>query len=172
MNVEKLLVVEMPAPSTIRRDLDGEPFVFEWEIFPGHTTTQLLEKSQNLMEDELQIQPQNVEDRILFMSMYSDIDWTAKDNRSLCEKHSSRVSEYARQSPMGRWTFLGPGDKDEWCGALSHKPHGEWNRTGERSMPKFGESRHPVLRGTSPLSRGSLKSNGGGKVSIQFNAKA
>ena len=58
-------------------------------------------KAKNLMEDELQIQPQNVEDRILFMSMYNDIDWTAKDNRSLCEKHSSRVSEYARQSPMG-----------------------------------------------------------------------
>ena len=30
--------VEIPAPSTIRRDWDGEPFVFEWENFPGHTT--------------------------------------------------------------------------------------------------------------------------------------
>ena len=55
---------------------------------------------------------------------------------------------------------------------VEHCPTNEWNRTGERSMLKFAESRHPVFRGTSPLSRGSLKSKGGGKVSIQFNAEA
>ena len=38
-------------------------------------------------------------------------------------------------------------------------------------MLKFAESGHPVFRGTSPLSRGSLKSKGGGKVSIHFNAE-
>ena len=31
---------------------------------------------------------------------------------------------------------------------------------------KFGESGHPVFRATSPLSRGTLKSKGGGKLSI------
>ena len=29
---------------------------------------------------------------------------------------------------------------------------------------KFGESGHPVFRATSPLSRGTLKSKGGGKL--------
>ena len=33
---------------------------------------------------------------------------------------------------------------------------------------KFGESRHPVFRSTSPLSRGVLKSKGGGKLSLHF----
>ena len=33
-------------------------------------------------------------------------------------------------------------------------------------MLKFGESGHPVFRSTSPLSRGVLKSKGGGKLSI------
>ena len=37
-------------------------------------------------------------------------------------------------------------------------------------MLKFGESRHPVFRSTSPLSRGVLKSKGGGKLSIHFCA--
>ena len=37
-------------------------------------------------------------------------------------------------------------------------------------MIKFGESGHPVFRATSPLSRGTLKSKGGGKVSIHFCA--
>ena len=37
-------------------------------------------------------------------------------------------------------------------------------------MIKFGESGHPIFRATSPLSRGTLKSKGGGKLSIHFCA--
>ena len=37
-------------------------------------------------------------------------------------------------------------------------------------MIKFGESVHPVFRATSPLSRGTLKSKGHGKLSIHFCA--
>ena len=33
-------------------------------------------------------------------------------------------------------------------------------------MLKFGESGHPVFRATSPLSRGTLKSKGGGQLSV------
>ena len=35
---------------------------------------------------------------------------------------------------------------------------------------KFGESKHPVFRSTSPLSRGVLESKGGGKLSIHYCA--
>ena len=37
-------------------------------------------------------------------------------------------------------------------------------------MLTFAESKHPVFRSTSPLSRGTLKSKGGGKLSIHFRA--
>ena len=37
-------------------------------------------------------------------------------------------------------------------------------------MIKFRESGHPVFRATSPLSRGTLKSKGGGKLSFHFCA--
>ena len=37
-------------------------------------------------------------------------------------------------------------------------------------MTKFSESGHPVFRSTSPLSRGTLKSKGGGILSIHFCA--
>ena len=37
-------------------------------------------------------------------------------------------------------------------------------------MMEFSESGHPVFRATSPLSRGTLKSKGGGKLSIRFCA--
>ena len=50
------------------------------------------------------------------------------------------------------------------------KPQGEWDRVAELMMIKFGESGHPVFRATSLLSRGTLKSKGGGKLSIHFCA--
>ena len=37
-------------------------------------------------------------------------------------------------------------------------------------MIKFGASGHPVFRATSPVSRGTLKSKGGGKLSLHFCA--
>ena len=37
-------------------------------------------------------------------------------------------------------------------------------------MMEFSESGHPGFRATSPLSRGTLKSKGGGKLSIHFCA--
>ena len=37
-------------------------------------------------------------------------------------------------------------------------------------MLEFGESGHPIFRATSPLSRGQLKSKGGGKLSIHYCA--
>ena len=35
-------------------------------------------------------------------------------------------------------------------------------------MLEFGENKHPVFRATNPLSRGQLKSKGGGKLSIHY----
>ena len=121
------------------------------------------------MENELQIQQQNFEDCIIFMSKYNDTDLKAKDNTSRCLENSSRVSGYAKKFLMGQWTFLGPGDEDKWYGTLTHKPNGEWNRKAEKMIVNFVESGHLELRGTSPLSSGSLKSKGRGKVSIHFN---
>ena len=46
---------------------------------------------------------------------------------------------------------------------LAHKPHGLWSRAAEEMMNTFVAIWHPVLRGTSLLSRGPLKSNGGGE---------
>ena len=53
---------------------------------------------------------------------------------------------------------------------MNTKPQGEWNRVAELMMMEFSERGHPVFRATSPLSRGTLKSNGGGKLSIHFCA--
>ena len=48
--------------------------------------------------------------------------------------------------------------------------HGEWDRVAEQMMLTFAESKHPVFRSASPLSRGELKSKGGGKLSVHYCA--
>ena len=57
-----------------------ELVVFEWKKFPGHTTMQLLQEIQTMMENEIHVLPSNFKSRIVFMSMYIDIDWTQKNN--------------------------------------------------------------------------------------------
>ena len=46
----------------------------------------------------------------------------------------------------------------------------EWDKMAEKMMITFRESGHPVFRATGPLSRGQLKSKGGGKLSIHYCA--
>ena len=52
---------------------------------------------------------------------------------------------------------------------IVHKVN-EWDKMAERMMITLAESGHPVFRATSPLSRGQLKSKGGGKMSIHYCA--
>ena len=88
------------------RELDnisGEPVVFEWKIFPGHTMMTLLQEVQNMIEkDNIKL-----EDRIIFISMYNDIDWVRKGNEESCKRNSSSVAKYAQKIPKGHWSFLG-----------------------------------------------------------------
>ena len=61
----------------------------------------------------------------------------------------------------------GPGSEKKWDSIYNERPRGEWNRVDELMTIQFRESGHPVFRGTS---RGTLKSKGGGKLSIHFCA--
>ena len=83
---------------------------------------------------------------------------------------SANVSIFARRFPAGRWSFLGPGSEKKWCSSYVDRPRGEWERIAELMMIKFSKSGHPVFRATSPLSRRTLKSKGGGKLSFHFCA--
>ena len=108
--------------------------------------------------------------RIIFMSLFNDISWRSPDNEQECELNANFVSIYARRFSTGRWSFLGPGSEKKWYSTHVRKPQGEWDRVAELMVVKFGESGHPVFRATSPLSRGTLTSRGGGKLSIHFCA--
>ena len=98
--------------------------------------------------------PENFTGRILFMSMFNDISWGSRDNKVECESNAQLVSPYARRFGAGQWSFLGPGSEKKWYSISEDSPQGEWDRIAEKMMLEFGESRHPVFRATTPLSRG------------------
>ena len=52
--------------------INGEPTEFEWNIFPGFTTLQICGKINDLLSDLGQT-PETFTGRILFMSMFNDI---------------------------------------------------------------------------------------------------
>ena len=131
---------------------------FEWNIFPGFTTLQLVDEVQkfwNKMGD-----PSQFKGGIIFISMFNDIIWKSEDNEQECIANATLVSLFAKRFPAGRWSFLGPGSETKWYSAYIGRPRGEWDRVAELMMIKFRESGHPVFRATSPLSRGTLRSKG------------
>ena len=142
---------------------------FEWNIFPGFTTLQLISKVQKFLT-KMGEKPEQFTRRIIFMSMFNDIIWRSEDNERECDANATLVSVFAKRLPAGRWLFLGPGSEKKWYSTLIDRPQGEWDRVAESMMIRFGESGHPVFRATSPLSRGTPKSKGVGKLSIHYCA--
>ena len=65
--------------------------------------------------------------------------------------------------------MLGPGSEKKWYSS-ENSPQGAWDNIAEKMLLEFPESGHPVFRATTPLSRGTLKSKGRGKLSIHFAA--
>ena len=147
---------------------DGEPMEFEWNIFPGFTTLQLVHEVQKFMGK--MGEPEQFQGRIIFMSMFNDIIWRFQDNETECIANCTLVPVFAKRFPAGRWSFLGPGSETKWYCTNKERPGGKWDRVAEPMMIKLGESGHPVFRSSSPFSQGMLKSKGGGKLSFHFCA--
>ena len=104
------------------------------------------------------------------MSMFNDISCGTRDDEQECLANARLVSLYARKFGEGQWSFIGLGSEKKWYFMKVDNPQGEWDRTAEQMTIKFRESGHPVFRSTSPLSRGMLRSEGGGQLSIHFCA--
>ena len=143
--------------------IDGEPMEFEWNIFPGFTTLPLCSNVQELLS-RLSVTPEKLTGRII------DISWRSKDNEKERESSAQLVSPYAKRFSPGQWSFLGLASEKKWYSTHEYNPRGEWDRVAEQMMLTFAESKHPIFRSTSPLSRGVLTSKGGGKLSMHFCA--
>ena len=86
--------------------IDCMPTELEWKIFTGITTVGLTEKIQSLMRD-LQCEPEQFKDRIIFMSMYNDTVRRERGSTEKCETNSVTDANCAPRFPFGRWSFWG-----------------------------------------------------------------
>ena len=100
------------------------------------------------------------------MSMFNDISWGSKDNERECKLSAQLVSLYAKRFGAGQRSFLGPGSVKKWYSVSEDSPQGEWDNCRANDVDICRKHTHPVFRFMSPLSRGVLKSKGGGKLSI------
>ena len=132
------------------------------------TTLQLVDKVQEFMTK--MGDPSQFQGRSIFMSMFNGIIWRSTDSERDCIANATLVTLFAKRFPAGRWSFLELGSETKWYSTYIDRPGGKWDRIAELMMINFGEGGHPVFRATSPLSRGTLKSKGGGKLSIHFCA--
>ena len=80
---------------------------FEWNIFPGITSIEILRQIQKDLKTR-KINLQQLEGKILFMSMFNDIGWTKNGNSAECVSNARKVSEFARGCQRGHWSFLFP----------------------------------------------------------------
>ena len=94
---------------------------FEWNIFTGFTTLELVEKVQKFMKK--MSDPAKFQGRIIFMSMFNDIIWGSEDNERECIANATLVFVFANRFPAGRWSFLG-GSEKKWYSTDKERPGG------------------------------------------------
>ena len=117
-----------------------------------------LEKIQNLTKD-LQCESEQVNDRIIFMSMYNGIVWREEGNTEKCVTNSVTLAKYARRFPRGRWSFLGARSEKKCYGThYFDKPDGNCGRTAEMMLQLHTESCHQIFVASSGFQRGKLRS--------------
>ena len=97
--------------------VDGKPTEFEC-ILPRLMLLEILQRIQKDLQVQ-NIEPEIFGDRVIFMSMFNDIEWTKKGNSEQCISNSEHVKNYAKRFSQGHWTFLGPGSELKLHGTQS-----------------------------------------------------
>ena len=78
-------------------EIDGEAIEFEWHLFPGFSSFQIFQESQNDLRKR-NIEPEKFTDRIVFASMFNDIDWTKRRYSERCISNSEKSRHTRRNS--------------------------------------------------------------------------
>ena len=135
---------------------DGESIEIKWNIFPGFSSLQILQETQQDLKRK-SIEPEEFTDRIIFMSMFSDIGWTKRGNDEICISNAEKVKDYAMRFLQGHWTFLGPGSEKKWYGEPRTLTMENGTLQPIKMVQRFKETGHFVFKSISALSRGILK---------------
>ena len=96
--------------------IDLEAIEFEWNVFPGFTTLQILQEIQKDLQCQ-NVEPERFSGRIIFMPMFNDIEWEKRGIEGMCinnseqANNSEQVKSFAQRFPRGHWAFVRPVDE-------------------------------------------------------------
>ena len=131
--------------------IGGEAIGFEWHIFPGFTSLQILQRIQN------DLQERNVE---------PEKNWRPKHLHVDVQRH--RLNKNRK-----RWNFVLQSQKKSRCAGTLEVPRswrrkevvwkyklqtrGKWNSITSQMVQRFKETGHQVFTSASDLNRGNLR---------------
>ena len=156
-----------PTKATETDGINGEPTEFEWNIFPGFTTMQLCGKVNDLLSS-LGEEPETFTGRFLCQCSMTYLVTEKAIKKNVWKMPES--SKYLQRNLVldnGHWSRF---SEKKWYSGEENSPQGAWDHIADELLLEFAESGHPIFRATTPLSRGTLKSKGHGKLSIHFTA--
>ena len=148
--------------------IDGEPIEFEWHIFPGLASLEIRRKIQKDLQEQ-DIEPEKFEDRIIFMSMFNDIEWTKRRIQINVFQISEQVEKYAKGFSRGHPSALETKSSGMELTVIHLKEDGILPAT--QMVERFKETGHPVFKTISAVSREILKRKNN-RDTIYFNAGA
>ena len=142
---------------------------FEWNIFPGFTTLQLSNKVQELLL-RLSVTPEKFTGRIILCRCSTKSHGDQRTTRKNSSQMLNSFLSVQRDSEHDNGHSLGLEQRKSGILSVKTVTQGKWHKIAEKMMVTLAESGHPVFRASSLLSRGVLKSKGGGKLSIHYCA--
>ena len=125
--------------------IDRDAIEFEWNIFPGFSSLKILQEIQPDLEKK-NIKSAEFTDRLIFMSMFNDTDWTKRGNSEICISNAEKVRNHAKGFLQGHWTFLGPRSEKKWYEGSSYPPKGQWDSTANEMVQRFKETGQLVFK--------------------------
>ena len=108
-----------------------------------------------------------IQERIIFMSMYNDIEWGERGNTEKCIANSVTVANYARRF-VRTLDIFGTWIREEMVRNLLWINQTEIGTKLQSWCSTLQKAVHPIFRATSALERGELRSKEKGKQSIHF----
>ena len=133
---------------------DGEPIEFEWHLFPGFTSFEILRRTKQDLNVP-RINSDQFEERITTLS--------GQRKEVLMYLEIQKVSGYAKEFPRGHWSFFGTGDEenghlklhtwrkmrpasqsDDWCIRTEWASRVSRHKCGRRGILKQKQGRKTI----------------------------
>ena len=104
------------------------------------------------------IEPENIKDPIIFMSVFNDMEWKKNDENCIWNaERESRTTQRGFYQGIGLfWVQVRKRD-----GTVAHMMDNGTRTAKQNGYKQFKETGHPIFTATSALSRGMLKQKKG-----------